>query len=307
MRAMARSRCDPFDVAAIRATIASGKTSERQAYLAYASTAGRPYARSTFSAMLRAKIVKPPLVIKPPIPDLTEPRWSDRAPVKPRILSLSPRGGLRVQHGSLVAFDGPMTLTYSPAAKSPAAIVLPTVGGYVSMEAVRWLARAGVALIALDRTQTFLTLIGGASKANAAMLRAQVEADPVPIARTIVATKIGAMCRAGALESVEPFMAALGRASSLDQIRIVEAQAARVAWPHAPLLRWDKGAVPLEWKEQWLARKRLDAPTPCRFRLHSGGRGLYYEHSTEKLCNASGFRPNGIDHSDAIYCATGAD
>ena len=52
---MGRSRCAPFDAATIRAAIASGATSERAAYIEYANCAGRPYARSTFSLMLRAK------------------------------------------------------------------------------------------------------------------------------------------------------------------------------------------------------------------------------------------------------------
>jgi hypothetical protein len=49
---MSRARCDQFDVAAVRAAIDRGEQSERAAYLTYASTAARPYARSTFSVML---------------------------------------------------------------------------------------------------------------------------------------------------------------------------------------------------------------------------------------------------------------
>jgi hypothetical protein len=47
-------------------------------------------------------------------------RWRDRSPIKPKILSLSAGGGLRVKAGALVAFDGPTIVTYSKAAKPQA-------------------------------------------------------------------------------------------------------------------------------------------------------------------------------------------
>ena len=48
-------RRDPFEVSAIRAKIAKGETTERGAYAAYASTAARPYARSSFDVLLRSR------------------------------------------------------------------------------------------------------------------------------------------------------------------------------------------------------------------------------------------------------------
>ena len=50
---MGRPRCDPFDAAAIIAAIGKGETTPLRAYQAYASTAARPYARSTFEIYLR--------------------------------------------------------------------------------------------------------------------------------------------------------------------------------------------------------------------------------------------------------------
>jgi CRISP-associated protein Cas1 len=259
---MARPRCDVFDAPAIRAAIDEGATTERAAYLAYAATAGRPYARSTFSLMLR----RPPTssVEATPIDKTVDLRvksrdWQDRMPVKPRILSLSAGGGLRVLAGSLIVFDGATTLTYSKSAKPPLAIVLSTVGGFVSMEAVRFCARGNVAIVALDRAHGFLTVITGAPKASAAMLRAQVRADPMPIARTIVAAKITALRQVRAISSSEQFMSTLDSASNLDQVRNIEAQASRVAWPHAPALRWQAGQIPADWRSPWLMRVRLDA------------------------------------------------
>jgi len=250
-----RPRCDVFDARAIRAAIERGEISERAAYLDYAATAARPYARSTFSVLLkRGDAIEP----KPQCADTLE-RWRERAAVKPRILSLSPGGGLRVQAGALIAFDSAQRLVYTRAAKPPSAIVLSSAGGFVSIEAVRFCARANVAIVALNRAHGFLTVMTGAPKASAATLRMQVRADPTPIARAIVAAKIGALARAGALRRTAQFMSALDRAASLDQIRNVEAQASRVAWPDTPALQWEKGPVPSDWRSPWLMRTRLDA------------------------------------------------
>jgi hypothetical protein len=126
---MSRPRCDPFDAAAIRAAITDGETSERKAYLTYASTAARPYARSTFTIMLRQR----PILARPQprsgdpigrevpgalssIPGTPPDRspgavgsarkagpvdWRERLPVKPRILSLAAGGGVRVRKAAL--------------------------------------------------------------------------------------------------------------------------------------------------------------------------------------------------------------
>lgn len=152
---MARPRSDPFDAPAIRAAIERGETTERLAYLAYASTAGRPYARSTFSNMLRRADDPPPTIAARPQPQ-PQSGWRERNAVKPRILALGAGGGLRVRAGSLIVFDGETTLTYSKSAKPPVAIILSTVGGFVSMEAVRWAARARGGHRPRSRTRLFV-------------------------------------------------------------------------------------------------------------------------------------------------------
>jgi CRISPR-associated protein Cas1 len=85
----------------------------------------------------------------------------------------------------------------------------------------------------------------------------------------IVAAKIESMVSVGAVgESGKSdisdllcgqFRTALGRASSLDQIRSIEAQASRIAWPDTPALRWSKGPIPADLRKPWLMRSRLDA------------------------------------------------
>lgn len=238
---MARPRCDPFDAPAIRASINRGETTERAAYLTYAATAARPYARSTFTLMLKHSRV--PFDADASKAEAVLDRWRERSLVKPRILSLSAGGGLRVQAGALIAFDGAQTLKYTRAAKPPLAIVLSSAGGFVSIEAVRFCARAGIAIVALNRAHGFLTVMTGAPKVSAALIRAQAKADPLPIARAIVAAKIEAMRCAGAVDRHEPFMIALGRTATVDHIRIIEAQASRVAWPDPPRMKWERGPI----------------------------------------------------------------
>jgi CRISP-associated protein Cas1 len=271
-----RPRCDQFDIASIRAAIARGETSERKAYQDYAATAGRPYARSTFSLMLRRKLHA--IELEPAASDNASPidHWRDRSPVKPKIVALGPGGGLRVKAGALIVFDGALTLTYSKAAKPPLAIILSTAGGYLSAEAIRFAVRAKIAIIILNRAHGFITVLSAAPKANAALLRAQVCANPVPIARAIVAAKIAASRQVGALIQIDQFMIALDCAASLDRIRNIEAQAARLAWPNTPALRWEAGSVPTDWRLPWLARMRLDA------RTKSGAR-----HPLNALLNAA--------------------
>jgi hypothetical protein len=234
---MARQRCDPFDVRAMRLAIEGG-ASERALYLEYASTAGRPYARSTFSVMLRRKDTAAPEPEALPTRTDVLDRWRERAAVKPRILTLGPGGGLRVQASALIVFDGETRLTYTKAAKPPLAIVLSSAGGFISIEAVRFCARARCAIVALDRAHGLISIMGAGGAANAKLIRAQCAADLLRVARAIVAAKIEAAAHVGSLTNPAPYMSALGRAATLDQVRIVEAQSARTAWPNPPLIKW---------------------------------------------------------------------
>jgi CRISPR-associated protein Cas1 len=166
-----------------------------------------------------------------------------------------------VHAGSLIAFDRERSLVYSPSAKPPTAIVLSSAGGFVSIEAVRFCVRTGVTIVALNRAHGFLSILSSGGQAHAKLLRAQVQSEPARIARAIVAAKIGAMSRAGALEheAAGRFAAALDRAYSVDAIRTVEAQASRIAWEATPPLQWRAGPVPLDMRAPWLMRARLDA------------------------------------------------
>jgi hypothetical protein len=239
-----RPRCNVFDARAIRAAIECGETSERAA---------------TFSILLRR--TREPETKANPATTCSEglDKWREHGPVKPRILSLSPGGGLRVQAGSSIASDGGQRLIYTRAAKPPSAIVLSSAGGFVSIEAVRFCARARIAIVALNRSHGFLSVMTDGGYASAQLITAQAAANPVTLARAIVAAKIEAMARAGALAAHDRYLGPLGRAATLDQVRIVEVQASRVAWPDPPRLKWERGPIPADLAAPWLIRTRLDA------------------------------------------------
>ena len=117
-----RPRCDPFDASTIRAAIASGETTERRAYEAYASTAARPYARSSFDLMLRSrksaeKHAAPPMFPRSgQAPRRFDPRIKSGerkhvAPVKPsNVLTLIGESvSLSVNRGALIASGSNLT------------------------------------------------------------------------------------------------------------------------------------------------------------------------------------------------------
>ncbi len=108
-----------------------------------------------------------------------------------------------------------------------------------------------------------LTVLPGAARAAATMLRAQALGDPAWIAARVVKAKLEAAIRAGALTRGEAarFIDIAARAASVQEAMIAEAQAARVSWGGSgPKLQWRAGSprVPPAWKECMLARQRAD-------------------------------------------------
>lgn len=265
---MARPRCDGFDAAGVRAAIEQGKATERAAYLAYAATAARPYARSTFALMLRNAANGAAIERTQDEPN-SDAFWAARLKVKPSIVTTcADNATLRVKGGSLIVYDGAHSLTYAAGGKHPSAIVMAGWGGHVSIEAVRFCASHRIAVIVLDWMHDFLTIMSPAPKASAPILRAQVFADPAWIAQRIVQMKIESAGRVGALplSQARKLIEAASRGSVQD-VMTVEAQAARVSWGEGISMRWRGGSVAPQWKQPWLARARIDIRTK-RYATH---------------------------------------
>ncbi len=273
---MARPRCDPFDAAAIIAAIGKGETTPLRAYQEYAATAARPYARASFETVLqRHQRLGPSPEPQPAVPATphaidaaadaeSDAFWGARLAVKPSVITTeADNASLTVKGGSLFVHDGDRRLRYDAGARMPAAIVMAGWNGLVSIEALRFCASHRIAIVVLDWMRDLLTVMPGAPRAAAAVLRAQALADPAWIASRIVVAKIENAARAGALarNGAMRFIDAAARAATVQEAMIAEAQAARVSWgDSAPELRWRAGSprVPPAWKKPVLARQRAD-------------------------------------------------
>jgi CRISP-associated protein Cas1 len=279
---MGRRRCDPFDPLAIIADLEAGKTKPIEAYQDYASVAARPYARGTFELLI-AKARReaadgrtPPNVIVPTISssiadkdDASDDFWAERLPVKPRVLTtVCDNASLRVKGGALIVHDGERRLVFEGSAPKPSAIVMSGWSGMITIEAMRFVCDHKMALILLDWSRDFLNIVSAPAKTSAEFVRCQVRADATEVARAIIAQKIDAYVKASAMakERASSFVQDLAGASSVREVMIVEAQAARVVWPNVPMLNWRVGSsrVVASWKLPYSTRRRMTGTSARR-------------------------------------------
>ena len=264
---MGRPRCDVFDPPAIRAAIAKGETTERGAYEAYASTAARPYARSSFDIMLRSRRPLAESVL-PPLRPVASVSRKGPTPVKPsNVLTLTGDSvSLSVKRGALIAARDAMTLVYEPRAVKPSAIVMTGWGGVITLAALRFCAKHRIAVVILDWDRDFMTAMALPARRAARVARAQLEAilpsRAFLIAKELIAAKIGAHTRLGAMPETKA-QAAIERVRTTGTERALlmfEAQAARLAWADRPIvMKWrEAGYIPPSWKLPFSQRRRLD-------------------------------------------------
>jgi len=147
-----RARCDAFDAETIRNKIKCGDTTPLLAYRDYASTAARPYARSTWQMLLKS-----PKTAAPGLQQIGEP-WTELTPVKPVnvLTTITDRANLKVRGGALYVTDGERILVYEPRGAKPFAIVMTGWAGFVTIEAMRFCSDYSVAIIVLDWTRDFM-------------------------------------------------------------------------------------------------------------------------------------------------------
>jgi CRISPR-associated protein Cas1 len=262
--------------------LAEGATTPLKAYREYASIAARPYARSTFELLVAkakrdgSKALAHPTIITPNTShslaeqdEASDAFWAETLPVKPRVLTtMADNASLRVKGGALDVHDGDRRLAFESAAPKPRAIVMTGWSGMVTVEAIRFVCDHKIALILLDWSREFLNIVGASGKTSAELVRCQVRADPVVVARSIIAQKIDAYVRAGAMakEQANCFGQDVARAHSVRDVMIVEAQAARVVWPNVPVLNWRVGSphVRASWKLPYSTRRRMTGPSARR-------------------------------------------
>jgi CRISPR-associated endonuclease Cas1 len=283
---MSRPRCDPIDITSALSALASGVT-PLSLYRDYASVAARPYARSSWQALVEQARRNGSHVNRQPINHLqpatlqpspvlldeaSDEHWQKHTPVKPRVRTpLHDNTALRVKGGSLLIFDGDTKLTYEPSSRKPNAIIITGWGGLVSTEAMRFCYDHKIAVILLDWMRDFLTIIAPPSNSSAQLIRSQAYADPVPIARAIVAAKIQTHIAVSALNKSTStgFLNQLTTANTVSNIMVLEAQAARFVWPSIPAISWRSGTpkVPASWKRPPIMRRNPNGKSP-RYAVH---------------------------------------
>lgn len=161
--------------------------------------------------------------------------------------------------------DGERKITYEPRGHKPQAIVMTGWGGYISVEAIRFCTDYKIAVLILDWSRDLMTVVSPTVKQSGSLIRTQAVCDPLPIAKALIRAKIEAHASLGAIERVAASNAVtrLTRATSIEDVLIIEAQAARLAWTdHRIVMQWrEAGTVPHSWKLPYSLRRRMTGKT----------------------------------------------
>lgn len=157
------------------------------------------------------------------------------------VLTLAGHGArLAVERDELVLFPGTSSITVKESARRLArgvhgikAIVIVGYAGYLSMDAIEWLAQQNVGLYTLDLVGNLcLNLIPAISPHRPIQRRAQYSANPFNIARNIVQEKLSEAVRVKP-ELELPYRRILNdiaRMGNLDMLRLAEGRAANLYW-----------------------------------------------------------------------------
>ena len=137
--------------------------------------------------------------------------------------------------------------------------------GFVTFEALRWLADQNAAFVMLDRRGKVLAVTGPVSPSEARLRRAQATAlgngAALKISKELISRKLDGQAavvrdslhNCDVSSAIERFREQLSDAESIESVRIIEAQAAKLywqAWFDLPVrwLRNDERRVPEHWK-----------------------------------------------------------
>jgi CRISPR-associated endonuclease Cas1 len=234
---------------------------------------------------------------------------------------------LKVERGHLVVADGIGPVRrwsrFSRATSGIRRLVLLGHTGFISLDALRWLADTGIGLLQLDSDGRLLMASAGMGRDDPRLRRAQALAIGTPagddIARRLIAEKIAAqattLARLTELIPVADEVVAAMRdaasrlhvATSRDEIRLAEAQAAATYWSAwSPVeLRFatrDAGRVPEHWRTFGIRASPLTGTS--RVAANPANAVLNYlyailEAEARLACLALGLDPGlGVLHGD---------
>jgi CRISPR-associated endonuclease Cas1 len=137
--------------------------------------------------------------------------------------------------------------------------------GFITLEALRWISNVGAAFVMLDRRGQVLTVTGPVSSSDAKLRRAQALAlgngTALKISKELISQKLAGqellardmLHDSATADAIAQFRDELPSADSIEIVRLIEAQAAKLhwqAWSEMPI-RWprnDERRVPEHWK-----------------------------------------------------------
>ena len=137
--------------------------------------------------------------------------------------------------------------------------------GLVSIEAMRCAIDNNITIILLDWSRDFLSIVAPPAIQSARLIRSQVSANPLPIAKEIIRQKLTSYVRVGGLSQGEPQrrMDAVSQASSIQAVMTQGAQGARTAWVGSiPSITWRASpvSIPRAWKLPYSTRGQEGSP-----------------------------------------------
>jgi CRISPR-associated protein Cas1 len=200
--------------------------------------------------------------------ELSDKYWKRFLSPKPVVLTtVQDNAVIKVKGNSLIVYDGDNSLTYQASAPNkPRAIVMTGWSGLVSIEAIRFCHDNNIAIILLDWSRDFLTIVAPPASQSASLVRAQCRADPVAGAKEIIRQKLAAYVSVKALSAQQGsvYSHKADKVQSIPDLLAVEALAARMAWPSIPPIRWRGGGPPIPpaWKLPYSTRGRYKAGSP---------------------------------------------
>jgi CRISPR-associated endonuclease Cas1 len=195
---------------------------------------------------------------------------SIKLPIRKGVLALSGYGiRVSVSAGHLLLHDGiadqRRTIRLARVNHGLRRLVIVSSDGFVTLEAIRWLADQHVAFVMLDLRGKLLAVTGPVSSSDAKLRRAQALAIgngvALKVSKELISQKLTGQATlvrdmlsdSGASDVIERFRNALSSADAIESVRLIEAQAAKVywqAWSELPV-RWarkDERRVPEHWK-----------------------------------------------------------
>jgi len=231
---------------------------------------------------------------------------------------------IHIHHGHLVIEDGAgrqrRTRRFHKATADVTRIVMLARSGYVTIDAIQWLTDAGIALMHLDPSGRLLISSAPPSGHDSKLRRAQAGAADsqvgIDITRRILTTKIegqadvAAGIDRNAGNRIDETLTGLEKATKLNELRLVEAEAASAYWAALSkqpvyFVASDTDRIPDHWN--YFGTRRSSVSGNQRLAANPAHAILNYlyallEAESRIACATAGLDPSiGILHTDQPY------